>query len=246
MSAYEGRRLLRGAPGSKVSLLVLRGNAADPHEVTLVREQIAGPAITSRMADATTGYIRVIDFTKESPSAVKQAVDALALTGATRFVIDLRGAARGDLEYGLETAKLFVKSGTLGVRQGKGQSETIAAQPAAAVITAPAALLVDNGTAGAAEVFAAALDDNARADLVGERTLGRAARQRLVKLPDGSGLLLSTERYLTPSKTAIHERGLTPDVEVDQPDVEFGAAPPAGDPTLDKALERLGTLKAAA
>jgi carboxyl-terminal processing protease len=246
MSAYEGRRLLRGAPGSKVSLLVLRGNAADPHEVAIVREQLTGPELTSRMADATTGYLRIIDFTRDSPARVKQAFDALVKTGATRLVIDLRGAARGDLDHGLNTAKLFVRNGTLGIKQGKTQSETVAAQAADAVITMPVALLVDNGTAGAAEVFAAALDDNGRADLIGERTLGRAARQRLVKLPDGSGLLLSTERYLSPSKTAIHERGLTPDVEVDQPDVEFGAAPPPGDPALDKALERLSTLKAAA
>ena len=94
---------------------------------------------------------------------------------------------------------------------------------------------MSQGTAGAAEVFAAALDGNDRAELVGEHTLGRAARQRLVKLPDGSGLLLSNVRYLTPKNGAIHEQGLTPDVEVEQPEVEFGAEPPAGDATLDKA-----------
>jgi carboxyl-terminal processing protease len=81
---------------------------------------------------------------------------------------------------------------------------------------------------------------------VGEHTLGRAARQRLVKLPDGSGLLLSNVRYLTPKNAAIHERGLAPDVEVDEPEVDFGAEPPAGDPTLDKALARFAEKKAAA
>ena len=80
---------------------------------------------------------------------------------------------------------------------------------------------------------------------MGERTLGRAARQQLVKLPDGSGLLLSSVRYLTPTSTGIHERGLAPDVEVEQPDVEFGAAPPTKDTTLDKAIERLAEKKAA-
>ena len=105
---------------------------------------------------------------------------------------------------------------------------------------------MSQGTAGAAEVFAAALDGNERAELVGEHTLGRAARQRLVKLPDGSGLLLSNVRYLTPKNAAIHERGLAPDVEVEQPEVDFGAEPPAGDPTLDKALTRFAEKKAAA
>jgi carboxyl-terminal processing protease len=245
MSAYEGARLLRGAAGSKVTLLVFRGNAADPHEISLVRERIGGPELTSRMANPTTGYVHIIDFTKESPAKIKQAFDALAKTGATRYIIDLRGTARGDLDEGVAAARLFVRAGILTVKQTKAGRDTVAAQVADAVITAPVELLVDQGTAAAAEVFASALAGNDRAELVGERTLGRAARQQLVKLPDGSGLLLSSTRYLTPKNEGIHERGLTPDVEVDQPDVEFGATPPAKDETLDKALERLAEKKAA-
>jgi carboxyl-terminal processing protease len=245
MSAYEGARLLRGAAGSKVTLLVFRGNAADPHELTFVRERITGPELTSRMANATTGYVRIIDFTKESPARIKQAFDALEKTGATRYIIDLRGTARGDLDDGIAAARLFVRAGILSVKQTKTGRDVVSAQVADAVITAPVELLVDQGTAAAAEVFASALAGNDRAELVGERTLGRAARQQLVKLPDGSGLLLSSIRYLTPKNEGIHERGLGPDVEVDQPDVEFGATPPAKDETLDKALERLAEKKAA-
>jgi len=245
MSAYEGARLLRGAAGSKVTLLVFRGNAADPHEISLVRERISGPELTSRMANPTTGYVRIVDFTKESPARIKQAFDALAKTGATRYVIDLRGTARGDLDEGIAAARLFVRAGILTVKQSKTGRDVVSAQVADAVITAPVELLVDQGTAAAAELFASALAGNDRAELVGERTLGRAARQQLVKLPDGSGLLLSSIRYLTPKNEGIHERGLGPDVEVDQPDVEFGGAPPAKDETLDKALERIAEKKAA-
>ena len=132
------------------------------------------------------------------------------------------------------------------MRQSKDQREVVAAASSDGALREPVALLVSQGTAGAAEVFAAALDGNERAELVGEHTLGRAARQRLVKLPDGSGLLLSNVRYLTPKNAAIHERGLAPDVEVEQPEVDFGAEPPAGDPTLDKALARFAEKKAAA
>ena len=106
-------------------------------------------------------------------------------------------------------------------------------------------LLVDNGTSGAAELFAAALAGNGQTSLVGERTLGRAAVQELVKLPDGSALWLSTGRYLTPKNDVIHDKGLKPDVAVEAPDVEFGAEPPATDPILDKALETLSVKKAA-
>jgi carboxyl-terminal processing protease len=197
------------------------------------------------MANATTGYVRIVDFTKESPTRIKQAFDALAKTGATRYIVDLRGAARGDLDDGIAVARLFVRSGTLAVRQAKTTRDTIQAQATDGVITAPVELLVDQGTAAAAEIFASALGGNDRAELIGERTLGRAARQQLVKLPDGSGLLLSSVRYLTPKNEGIHERGLGPDVEVDQPDVEFGATPPAKDETLDKAIERIADKKAA-
>src|SRR5919106_2890806 len=244
MSAYEGSRLLRGAPGSKLSLLVIRGNAADPHVVDLVRERVAGPEVTTRMADGTTGYIRVVQFSSESPARIKQAVDALAKTGATHYLIDLRGTSRGDLDEGLAAARLFVKGGTLGVRLGRAdRKEPIAGQPTDGAVTAPLALLVDIGTSGAAEVFAAALAGNNRADLVGTNTLGRAARQRLVKLPDQSGLWLTYLRYLTPSGDPIHEKGLTPDVEVEPAEIEFGAEAPTPDDTLQSALEHLSARK---
>lgn len=240
MSAYEGARLLRGAPGSKVSLLVIRGNAADPHVVDLAREPVAAPEVSSRMANRTVGYIRVAEFSADAPARVRQAVEGLAKTGATRFVIDVRSTARGDLDHGVAAARLFVRSGTLAVRLTRGDvREPILAAAGDGAVTAPVALLVDQGTAGAAEVFAAALDDNDRADLVGINTLGRAARQRLVKLPDQSGLWLTHVRYLTPDNDPIHETGLQPDVAVEQPEVEFGAAPPAVDATLQKALDHL-------
>ena len=243
MSAYEGLRLLGGAPGTTVNLLVIRGNAAEPHEVTVTRARTTLPELTSRMADATTGYVRIAEFTANSAARLKDAVAALAKTGATRFVIDLRGTARGDFDHGLAAARLFVASGKLAVKQTKTGKEDIPAGPAS--ITAPVVLLTDLGTAGAAELFAAALDGNDRTELIGERTLGRAARQQLTKMPDGSALLLSATRYLTPAGEAIHEKGLTPDVQVEQPDVEFGSEPPPGDPTLDKALERLREKQAA-
>jgi len=240
MSAYEGARLLRGAAGSKVSLLVIRGNAAEPHVVDLAREAVAGPEVTSRMASRTAGYIRIAEFSTESPSRLKQAVDALTKTGATQLVIDLRSTARGDLDHGVAAARLFVRNAPLAVRLARAdQRETISAAATDGTVTASVAILIDPGTAGAAEVFAAALAGNDRADLVGARSLGRAARQRLVKLPDQSGLWLTYVRYLTPDNDPIHETGLAPDVDVEQPDVEFGSAPPTPDATLQKALDHL-------
>ena len=189
-SVYEGMRLLNGKPGTKVSLTVLRGNAAEPHEVAVVRDRLTGPELTSRMANPSTGYVRIVDFTANSSARIKQAVDALAKTGASRYVIDLRGTSRGDLDMGVEASRLFVRSGTLTVKvsrdpaarpdaKDKTRKDAVTAQASDGAVAAPVVLLVDSGTAGAAELFAAALDGNNRADLVGERTIGRAARQQL-------------------------------------------------------------------
>jgi len=245
MSAYEGTRLLQGTAGTSVELLVIRGNAAEPHELTLVREVVGGTTLSSRIAASGVGYVRVAEFTPDIAEQLSRAIAALEERGATRFAIDLRGTALGDLDNGIAAARLFVHEGVLTVRQTKTGDESITAAAADGSIVAPVDLLVDQGTAGAAELFAAALADNDRAELVGQHTLGRAARQTLVKLPDGSGLLLSSVRYLTPSSAGIHERGLAPDIAVRQPDVEFGAAAPEGDETLDRALEHLAERAAA-
>ena len=113
------------------------------------------------------------------------------------------------------------------------------------MIRLPVLILLDSGTSGAAELFASAMSSNMRADLIGEHTIGRTAIQSLIKLPDSTGLWISTSRYLTPDGTPLHEKGLEPTVPVEEPDVEFGEAPPPGDPILDKALERLSLKRAA-
>ena len=84
MSSYEGSRLLHGAAGSKVMLLVIRGNAADPHEVAVTRDRSTAPELTSRMADSTTGYVHIVEFGKDAPARIKQTFDSLAKSGATR------------------------------------------------------------------------------------------------------------------------------------------------------------------
>lgn len=245
-SVYEGQRLLRGKPGSKVHLTLLRGNAAEPHEIDLVREELPAVAVKSRIAAPGVGYLRIAEFGKSTVDQIKSEVSSLTKAGAKSVIIDVRGTAFGDVDAGLAAARLFVKSGTLAYRQDRGRDkEAIAAGAGDGTITTNAIVLTDNGTSNGAEVFAAALSGNKRATLVGERTLGRAARQKLVRLPDGSALMLTHLLYLTPASVAIHEKGLTPDVAVEQPNVDFGQPAPAKDATLDKAIEQL-TVKAAA
>jgi carboxyl-terminal processing protease len=245
-SVYEGQRLLRGQPGSKVHLTLLRGNAAEPHELDLVREELPALAVKSRIAAPGVGYLRIAEFGKGTPEQIKSEVSSLTKAGAKNLIVDVRGTAFGDVDAGLAAARLFVKNGVLAYRQDRGrEKEAVSAAATDGSIAITTTVLTDNGTSSGAEVFAAALSGNKRATLVGERTLGRAARQKLVRLPDGSALMLTHLLYLTPASVAIHEKGLTPDVAVEQPDVDFGQPPPAKDATLDKAIEQL-TVKAAA
>jgi carboxyl-terminal processing protease len=263
MSVWEGARLLRGTPGSHVKLAIIRGNAADPHDIDLVRETTPGTLVSGRMLPPDIGVIRIASFGTGTAERVRDQVNQLAKSGAKSLIIDLRHTAEGPFESGIETARLFVKTGTIVQLAGRDpqqkapddktvpQIDRAAKVPPAAIrqtitartgdgsIAMPVTLLVTTGTSGAAELFVAALDGNKRADVVGERTLGRAGVQKLVRLPDGRGLWLTYERYVTPEGDAISGHGIAPAQEVDEPDVEWGEQPGTADPILDAAVARI-------
>ncbi len=247
MSVFEGMRRLRGAPGTKVSLTVIRGNTNDPHVIELTREAAPTTDVTTRIAAPGVGYLRVAAFTARTAAQAKAGIAELARGGATSLIVDARRTSGGSNDAGLALARLFVANGaTLAKRQVRdGEPQAIATATGDGSVTMPVKLLVDNGTSGAAEIFASALVGNKRAELIGEHTIGRAGEQKLVKLPDGTGLWLTTAKFLTPAGEALHEKGLAPTVAVDVPDVEFGQPEPTPDAMLDKALALLAEKKAA-
>jgi len=246
MSVWEGVRALRGTPGSKVSVTIIRGNAADPHVIDLTRENEPASQVSGRMAGTGIGYVRVAAVGPTTASQVAAQVAELTKGGASKLIVDVRRASSGTIDHGVALARVFVPQGTLTIREQKGGArETITAASGDGAVTLPMVVLIDTGTSAASEIFAAAVAGNKRGDLIGEHTIGRAASQKLVKLPDGAGLWLSTMRYLTPTGAQLHEKGLEPTVAVDDPEVEFGQPPPTADPILDKALERLSEKKAA-
>ncbi|MQA30250.1 MAG: PDZ domain-containing protein [Luteitalea sp.] len=246
MSVFEGMRLLRGAPGSKVKITVIRGSTTEPHELELTREAATGAEVSGRIAAPGVGYLRIAAIGTRTNEQAKTQIADLLKSGASKLIVDVRRTSGGSLDGGLALARLFVLSGTLTMKETRGQErETIAAGAGDGGITTPATVLIDSGTSGAAELFAAALSGNNRAELIGEQTIGRAAQQRLVKLPDGSGLWLTTTKFLMPDGAPLHEKGLEPTVAVDEPEGEFGQPSPTEDPILQKALERLAEKKAA-
>jgi carboxyl-terminal processing protease len=240
MSVYEGTRLLRGVPGTKVGLVVLRGSLVDPHTVEITREVPSAADVTGRLEGSTVGYVRVSAFGPGVAKSVSSKVGDLVKAGATALLVDIRDTATGSYESGVAAAKLFVPSGTITIKAVRGaERQPMAAAVGDGAITQPTVLLVNDGTSGAAEIFAAALAGNQRAALVGERTHGRAALQKFVRLPDGAAMIISNGWFLTPGGEPIHEKGLVPEVAVEVPEIEFGAPPPGTDLVLQKGVEKL-------
>jgi carboxyl-terminal processing protease len=244
MSAFTGRRLLHGAPGSKVTLQVVRTNLADPHEFTLVREtppSDSASLVAVKSAAGQGAHVRLTSFGKGATDALKQTFLKLQKDGVKGAVLDLRGISDGTPEDGIAAARIFLKSGTIGIRAGRGQDKTtFTAQAGDGAVTVPLVLLVSSGTANAAEVLTAALAGNDRAEIVGEQTAGVAAEQKLVTLAEGRGLLLTHRHYLLADGSApIHGNGVRPTVGVEIPAPGFDELAPAEDVPLAKALEQL-------
>ncbi len=242
MSAFTGTRLLRGAVGSSVRVLIIRGNAAEPHEVSLVREKLTD-AVKAEIRDQV-GVVRLQTFSTAgaTSTALRSQAEAMQKAGAKALVIDIRGVADGAYEEAIKAAQVFIGMGTVATRAGRDATakENIGSMSGASALKMRVVVLQDFGTAGPAEVFAAALSGNKRAELVGERTAGLAAEQRLVRLPENHGLWMTYRRYysINAEPTPILERGVKPDVNVEEPAIEFGEPAPARDDMLLKAIER--------
>jgi carboxyl-terminal processing protease len=245
MSAIAGTRLLRGAPGSKVVLSVFRNNVVDIREFPIERAALTTPTVSSKPLAGGAADVRIASFAPGAAASLASTLDAATHAGASRFLIDLRGTADGTVDEGIAAARLFIKTGVISILAGREATDQVKtnANPGDGSVTAPVVLLISNGTAGAAEVFAAALSGHDRAELVGEPTAGLAAVEHLVPLPEGAGLWLTYRRYLTLDGQPIHERGLRPTVGVEQPFIGFDDTPPTADPVFDRGLDTLKKAK---
>jgi carboxyl-terminal processing protease len=239
--APVGQRLLRGAPGSLVKLTLLR-QTDDPVNVSLARERPQPLAARGRILEPGVGYLKVPEVEARTVEEVRGELDSLRRAGAHSLVLDLRGNGFGPLSEGPRLAELFVKGGVVakltGARVNLGSEETFTAEAKRNAWSGPLAVIVDLGTAGAAEIAAAAVQEAERGTLVGTRTFGRAPQQKLVTLPEG-GLLITFARYSTAKGTLIHTRGVEASVKVDVSDDDEDAAEGAPDRFIEKALETL-------
>ncbi len=255
MSLPEIRSLLTGTPGSTVTVQVVRARKAEPQKLVITRDVVSAPPVYEKMMDDGIGYVKVEALTKGKPQEIASKIKSLEKSGAKKILLDLRSCAEGDENEGVATANLFLNHGTITYLQGqKYPREAFNADPSKAITNLPLAVLVNKGTAGAAEIVAAAILENARGDVVGDKTFGDGSVQKTIDLPDGGALILSIAKYYSPSGKAIQDVAITPNVLVADADDGIGpedddsANPPSDqdakpknmiDDQLNKAVEVL-------
>src|SRR5438034_1474154 len=215
MSLAEVHNLLEGQPGSNVSLAVVRARRAEPQKIVITRDVVSVPPVNDKMVEDQIGYIQVDAFNKGKTSEIANKIKTLQKSGAKKLILDLRNCAEGEESEGISTANLFLNHGTITYLQGqKYPREAFNADPSKAITALPLVVLVNKGTAGAAEVVAAAVLENARGDVVGDKTFGDGSVQKTIDLPDGGALILSVAKYYSPSGKAIQDAAVTPNVVV--------------------------------
>jgi carboxyl-terminal processing protease len=255
MSLAQIHSLLTGEPGSTLNLSVVRARRAEPQKVVVTRDVVTIPPVKDKMLDDGIAQIRVDALTKGKSQELANKVKALQKSGAKKLILDLRDCAEGDEAEGVATANLFLNHGTITYLQGqKYPREAFNAESSKAISSLPLVVLVNKGTAGPAEIVAAAVLENARGDVVGDKTFGDGSVQKLIELPDGGALILSIAKYYSPQGKAIQDSAVTPNVVVADvaddtpvPDEDENATPaeiekksaPERDEQLDKAIEVL-------
>jgi carboxyl-terminal processing protease len=225
LSLAEIHNMLAGQPGSNVTVSVVRARRAEPQKIVITRDTTSIPPVTEKMVEDGIGLIKVDALTKGKAQEVAARIKSLQKSGAKRLILDLRNAAEGEESEGIATANLFLNHGTITYLQGqKYPREAFNADPQKAITNLPLVVLVNRGTAGPAEVVAAAILENARGDVVGDKTFGDGSIQKVIEIPDGSALILSVAKYYSPSGKAIQDSAVTPNVVVADND-DDGALP---------------------
>jgi carboxyl-terminal processing protease len=224
ISLYDARQMLQGEPGSVVNLRVLRAGEK-PTTLKITRGTYKVPQAEARVESGKVGVIKVYSLEDGEASDIRAQVQNLTKQGVQKIVLDLRGVATGTLNEGVAVANLFIKDGELAKVIGRDNKvlRTLAADPSKAIFEGKVAVLIDLGTAGAAEVVAAAILDRKRGEVVGERSFGSGTEQQLFTLRGGDGLLLTTAKWASASGNPFlgddrATMGVKPSIEVKRPD----------------------------
>ncbi|HWF92629.1 MAG TPA: S41 family peptidase [Terriglobales bacterium] len=257
MSVAEIRSLLSGHPGTTINVELVRARRAEPQKAVFTLQSVAIPPVTDKLLDNGIGYLKMDSLNQGKVQDIANKIKSLEKQGAKKFILDLRDCAGGEESEGIAVANLFLNHGTITYLQGqKYPRKAFSADSSKAVTALPVVVLVNKGTAGAAEIVASAILDNGRGDVIGDKTFGEGSVQNLIDLKDGSALILTVAKYYSPNGKAIQDSAVTPNILVADnqdiailPDDDETTAPtpqedlqkaPRPDDTLQKAIQVLG------
>ena len=214
MSTEDAVKLIRGPEGSDVILGLRRGDQV--LDVPLTRARIEINAVTYRLNKTKDqrkiGYIRLKQFNANAAKEMRQAAKSLEEQGAEGYVLDLRGNPGGLLEASIDIARQWLNEGIIVSTRTREGIRDVRRATGSAITDKPLVVLIDQGSASASEILSGSLQDNSRAELVGQKTFGKGLVQAVRGLSDGSGLTVTIAKYLTPKGTDIHKNGIEPDV----------------------------------
>ncbi len=221
MTLDEAVKKLRGEPGTKVNITILREKEGLIKDYTITREVIHVHDIKNpHVIDEHIGYIRLTEFREDTYKEFHAAVMKLKTQGADSLIVDLRNNPGGLLNVAIKICEDFLPIGkTIVSTKGRHASQDSFSKSTninGAFLKMPMVVLINEGSASASEIFAGAMKDNKRAITIGTKSFGKGSVQSVIPMPDGSGLRLTTAKYFTPSGISIHGIGITPDVVVER------------------------------
>jgi carboxyl-terminal processing protease len=242
MSVDKALYLIRGEIGKAVTLSLYRDGAEEPYVVTIIREEIKVPTIDGKK-DGDIYVISLYGFPATGADLFRQELRNFVLSGSNKLILDLRGNPGGYLEIAVDMASWFLPAGKVVVSEQDRNGEGVVYRSRGYDVFGPnlkMVILVDGGTASAAEILAGALSQHGVAKLMGTKTFGKGSVQELVPITDDTALKITVARWITPNGTSLSDGGLVPDFEIDisKEDIEAGR-----DPQLDAAKEYLRTGK---
>lgn len=215
---------MRGKAGTAVKISIARADQTDPLEFTLSRAAVQVHSVRDQLLEGGVGYVRISHFSETTAPDLERSLAALkkkngaALNG---LVLDLRNNPGGVLEAAVGVSDVFLEDGVIVTANGRAADARFEmdARPGDALDGAPVVVLVNGGSASASEIVAGALQDHRRATLIGRQTYGKGSVQTVMPLSDGHAIKLTTSKYFTPSGASIHEKGIKPDVLVEEKDL---------------------------
>lgn len=224
ISILDAVKKLRGPENTKVKLTIMRKDAAQPKDFTITRAVINIKSVRHNVFEGRIGYIRISSFQESTAEELKKSLFEIKKKAVTLdgIVLDMRNDPGGLLDQAVKVSDIFLKSGTIVSIKGrvKNLENTFTARDDGDEPACPIVVLVNEGTASAAEIVAGALQDNGRAVILGTQSFGKGSVQTVIPFEDGSALKLTTAKYFTPKGRSIQAEGITPDIRL-----EFARAP---------------------